>query len=161
MSDTKLKSISEVALNIGVGFWINFCINATLFPHFGIPFDVIVYMQIGGFYTITSLIIQYPVRRLFNRFQAIQSIKGSMLETVINFVVGWGLCYVTGLIILPMYGMKSTLDVTIVNTVGSITTLIRRFLFRRMFEHFGENENLYTLAQRLINHGKHTKTCHC
>lgn len=149
MNDTKLKSLSEVALNIGVGFWINFCINAMIFPMFGIPFDTGVYMQIGGFYTITSLIIQYPIRRLFNRYWKKQPVSGSLAETALNFGVGWILCWVTGLLVLPMYGMKSSLDVTVVNTIGSITTMIRRFLFRRLFNMFGEKENLYTLTLRL------------
>lgn len=158
MNDTRLKSLSEVALNIGVGFAINFMINALTFPHFGIPFDVWVYLQIGGFYTITSLIIQYPIRRLFNRYWANQPVSGSAAETALNFGVGWIMCYGTGLIILPHYGMTHVVDITIINTIGSITTMIRRFLFRRMFNHFGPKENLYTLVQRLINHGN-TKAC--
>lgn len=151
MNDSHLKSLSEALLNIAVGFWINFLINAITFPHFGIPFNVWVYLQIGGFYTVTSLIVQYGIRRLFDKFSAIQSIKGSLAETIMNFGVGWIFCYITGLLVLPYYGMTSAISVTIVNTIGSITTMIRRFLFRRLFNRFGKNENLYTLALRLYN----------
>ena len=154
MNDTKLKSLSECLLNIAVGFWINFAINTTIFPQFGIPFDWGVYLQIGGFYTITSLIIQYPFRRFFNRIWKKQPVSGSLAETAVNFGVGWIFCYATGLIILPHYGMESTLDVTIVNTIGSITTMARRFMFRRVFNHFGPKENLYTLTLRLVQHAK-------
>lgn len=153
--DTKLKSMSEALLNIGVGFWINFALNAMIFPHFGIPFNLWVYMQIGGFYTITSLVIQYPIRRLFNHIAEKQSIKGTFAETALNTGGSWVLCWITGLIVLPHYGMQSTLDVTIVNTIGTITTAIRRFLFRRVFNHYGPKENLYTLAQRFVKWCKH------
>lgn len=154
MSDSRLKSLSEISLSMVVGFAINFMINALLFPSFGIPFDPVVYLEIGGFYTITSLIIQYPVRRLFNKYWKNQPHSGSLAEVAVTFVTGWILCYITGLMVLPLYGMKSTLDVTIVNTIGSITTMIRRYLFRRMFQHYGERENLYTLAIRLRNYVK-------
>lgn len=154
MSDTRLKSLSEALLNIGVGFWINFMINALTFPHFGIPFNFWVYMQIGGFYTVTSLVVQYGIRRLFDRFEVIQSIKGSLMETIMNFGVGWVFCYITGLLVLPHYGMTSTISVTVVNTIGSITTMIRRFLFRRLFNRFGKDENLYTLALRVYKYAQ-------
>lgn len=154
MNDTRLKSLSEVALNIIVGFCINFCINCLVFPFFGIPFDLLVYLQIGGFYTITSIIVSYPLRRLFDRFYISQSIKGSALESVINTAVSWLACFATGVLVLPHYGVHSTVDVGIINTIGTITTTLRRFFFRRLFERFGKNENLYTLTVRLYNRAK-------
>lgn len=160
MTDTKLKSLSEVALNICVGFLINFCINSLTFPYFGIPFDLHVYLLIGGLYTITSLIIQYPVRRAFARISNHQSIKGSIYETILNYVLSWIFTFITGLLVLPIFGMTSTVSITIINTLGSITTMIRRFLFRRLFNHFGEKENLYTLTLRLCKH-LNTKFASC
>src|SRR2546427_2523374 len=106
MNDTKLKSLSEIGLNIGIGFWINFAINSVLFPNFGIPWNFIDYMQIGGFYTISSVAFMYIFRRLFNFLDKNrkQSMKGSMFETLLNTGIGFIFTYTTGLLILPHYG---------------------------------------------------------
>lgn len=147
-NDSRLKSLSEVGLNIVIGFGINFTINSLLFPHFGIPFDWGVYLSIGGLYTVSSIICLYSLRRFFNRLWEKQNIKGSMLETTFNTIIGFIFTYVAGLLILPYFGMTAVTSITFITLVGLVATMIRRFLFRRMFNHFGPNENLYTLLVR-------------
>lgn len=66
--DTRLKSVSEVTLNIGVGFTINYIANAIILPAFGLPFNFIIFLEIGFWYTLISVARQYLFRRLFEHF---------------------------------------------------------------------------------------------
>ena len=149
MNDSKLKSLSEALLNIALGFWINFAINSEVFPFFGIPWNFWVYMAIGGFYTISSLSFMYGFRRWFEDHMKKQNRKGSLLESGISTGVGFLFTYVTGLLMLPYFGMHAITAVTFVTVLSLGTTWVRRYLFRRLFSHFGPNENLYTLVLRL------------
>lgn len=68
MTDSRLKSITETAINIVIGYTINYTANAFILPHYGIPFNFWVYHEIGIIYTFVSIARQYGFRRLFERF---------------------------------------------------------------------------------------------
>jgi hypothetical protein len=66
--DTRLKSFSEVSLNILIGFTINLIGNAIILPFYGLPFNLLVFLEIGFWYTLISVARQYLFRRLFEHF---------------------------------------------------------------------------------------------
>lgn len=68
MKDTRLKSISEVTVNIAIGYSINFTSNMFILPAFGLPFNFWSFHGIGLIYTFISVGRQYFLRRLFEKF---------------------------------------------------------------------------------------------
>lgn len=65
MKDSKIKSFTEAAFNIVVGFTINFVANMFILPMFGMPFSLSAFTMIGILYTFISLARSYFLRRLF------------------------------------------------------------------------------------------------
>lgn len=66
MTQSRLSSLLEAAMNILIGFTINFLANMIILPSVGFPIDVKTNLYIGVLYTIVSLVRQYIIRRWFN-----------------------------------------------------------------------------------------------
>lgn len=146
MNDSKLKSISETIINIGVGFAINFGLNSIIFPFYGLLFNPLSYAEIGGLYTAPSLGRQYGLRRLFNKYWKNQPKKGSMLEVITNGIINYGINFVTGVFVLPIFGIHSTIDIGVISVISTGFTMLRQYLFRRAFNSKGPN---YTMANMI------------
>jgi len=63
---TRISSLYEAAINILIGFAINFTANMTLFPLFGWEISVQQNIGLGICYTVISLVRSYVIRRWFN-----------------------------------------------------------------------------------------------
>ncbi len=64
-----------------------------------------------------------------------QSRGMSMLESVVNVVVGYGVAVVTQILIFPVFGLHATLEQNL--QMGALFTLVsiaRSFALRRAFE---------------------------
>ena len=64
-----------------------------------------------------------------------QSRRMSLVEAVVNVVVGYGVAVVTQILIFPMFGLHTTLAQNL--QMGGVFTgisICRSFLFRRLFE---------------------------
>jgi hypothetical protein len=59
-------SFVETVASIAIGFVVSLCAQLWIFPHFGIVVTMQENLQIVGFFTITSVIRSYFVRRFFN-----------------------------------------------------------------------------------------------
>jgi hypothetical protein len=67
MAQTKLGSVAEVALNLLVGYTINFTANFIILPLFGFAtLTVAKNLEIGVLFTFISIARQYVIRRYFN-----------------------------------------------------------------------------------------------
>lgn len=67
MAQTKLGSAVEVALNLLVGYTINFTANLVILPLFGFAtLTVAKNLEIGVLFTFISIARQYIIRRYFN-----------------------------------------------------------------------------------------------
>jgi len=67
MAQTKLGSAVEVALNLLVGYTINFTANILILPLFGFKsLTVVKNLEIGLVFTVISIARQYIIRRYFN-----------------------------------------------------------------------------------------------
>lgn len=84
MKDTRWKSISETLLNVGVGFMISFASNYVILPAYGLPFNLVSFLEIGFWYTIISIARQYLFRRMFNLFGPSET-----LLTLLTRLIKW------------------------------------------------------------------------
>jgi hypothetical protein len=67
MAQTKFGSAIEVALNLAVGYTINFTANLLILPLFGFKtLTVAKNLEIGVLFTVISIARQYVIRRWFN-----------------------------------------------------------------------------------------------
>ena len=66
MSQTKVGSLAEAAVNIAVGFAINWCANMVVLPFLGLPMSGGKAFEIGIIFTFISLVRSYVLRRWFN-----------------------------------------------------------------------------------------------
>jgi hypothetical protein len=64
-----------------------------------------------------------------------QSRLMSLVESVANVIVGYGVAVVTQILIFPMFGLHTTLGQNLaMGAVFTIVSLARSFLLRRLFE---------------------------
>lgn len=64
-----------------------------------------------------------------------QSRLMSLVESVANVIVGYGVAVVTQILIFPVFGLKTTLGQNLaMGGVFTIVSLARSFLLRRLFE---------------------------
>ena len=64
-----------------------------------------------------------------------QSRLMSLVESVANVIVGYGVAVVTQILILPVFGLQTTLGQNLaMGGVFTIVSLARSFLLRRLFE---------------------------
>lgn len=66
MNQTRLGSLIEAAINVVIGFSINFGANLLVFPLFGWHVTVADNFILGGIYTAISVARSYVIRRWFN-----------------------------------------------------------------------------------------------
>jgi hypothetical protein len=67
MSQSKLDSLKESVVNIGIGYGVAIAAQVAIFPHYGISISLTQNLEIGLLFTVVSLVRSYAVRRLFNR----------------------------------------------------------------------------------------------
>jgi hypothetical protein len=65
IKDSRWKSATEVAFNTAIGFIINFLANYLILPHYGVPANPEIFLVIGVWYTLISIIRAYGLRRFF------------------------------------------------------------------------------------------------
>ena len=66
MTQTRIGSLIEAAVNIVIGFSINFGANLVVLPVFGFAVTAHQAFDIGLLFTVISLARQYVIRRWFN-----------------------------------------------------------------------------------------------
>jgi hypothetical protein len=66
MSQSRLGSLYEVLLSIGIGFVLSFLLGHFLYPWYGMEVSYGVNFQITLWFTVLSIIRSYVVRRFFN-----------------------------------------------------------------------------------------------
>lgn len=69
MSQTRIGSATEVALNIVIGFVISLISQVIIFPLYGIHSTFSTDLQITAWFTVVSIVRSYALRRLFNRLR--------------------------------------------------------------------------------------------
>lgn len=79
----------------------------------------------------------------------------SLTESLVNLVPGFGISYLSNLFILPHFstGIAASDSFTMLQ-IGfwyTVISVVRSYLFRRLFERFGERENLYSLLRRGVS----------
>lgn len=64
-----------------------------------------------------------------------QTRLGSLLESCVNVAVGFGLAFLTNLIVWPMFGIKgvSVHDNLAITTIFTVISIGRSYAFRRWF----------------------------
>jgi hypothetical protein len=77
----------------------------------------------------------------------------SLTENLTNIVVGFPISYFSNFLILPYYAkgiaVSDPLSLFMIGVWYTIFSVVRQYLFRRLFNKFGERENFYTLSVRL------------
>ena len=66
MTQTRLGSLIEAAMNILIGFTINWISNLAVLPLFGFAVTGSQAFYMGLIFTVISLVRQYAIRRWFN-----------------------------------------------------------------------------------------------
>lgn len=93
----------------------------------------------------------------------------SLSEALTNIVVGYPINHVANIIILVPFAPILTKQIEntgalsaefnglifIMGMFYTVVSVLRQYLFRRLFERYGHNENAYTLILRLFKFVKH------
>jgi hypothetical protein len=66
---SRKRSAVETLANVLVGFGVAIMSQFAIFPMFGIHVSSETHLAIGGWFTITSIVRSYAMRRLFNRWE--------------------------------------------------------------------------------------------
>lgn len=69
MSQTRLGSAAEAAINTAVGFAINYVANLVVLPLFGLSVSPAGALGIGLIFTAISIARSYFMRRVFNHIE--------------------------------------------------------------------------------------------
>lgn len=79
MTQTKLGSLIEALMNIGVGYGVAPLSQLIIFPRFGINITFSANLYIGAWFTLISLVRSYIIRRWFNArmYSAAQAIANA------------------------------------------------------------------------------------
>lgn len=77
----------------------------------------------------------------------------SLTESIVNIIPGFAVAYLSNLYILPLFaeGIAVSDHFTMLQ-IGfwyTIISILRSYVFRRLFERLGEKENFYTLVRRI------------
>lgn len=76
-----------------------------------------------------------------------QSRRSSLIEAVLNTLIGFVISLGIGLLVLPHYGVKPDLAINVqITLIFTLSSLIRSYLLRRYF-----NSKIHRLAERLAN----------
>ena len=65
--DSRWKSFTEITFNTIIGFVINYFANFWILPHYGVPPNPQIFLEIGIWFTLISVIRGYGIRRFFER----------------------------------------------------------------------------------------------
>ncbi len=64
-----------------------------------------------------------------------QSKRMSLLESLINVAVGYGIAVTTQIMVFPVFGLEvSLVDNLVIGSVFTVVSIIRSFTLRRLFE---------------------------
>jgi hypothetical protein len=66
MTQTRLQSLVESVINVGLGFIVSLIVQLITFPMFGIHLSIGGNLAVISIFTATSVIRSYVVRRYFN-----------------------------------------------------------------------------------------------
>lgn len=66
MNQTRLGSLIEVGLNIGIGYFVALASQLLIFPWFGIHITLGENLAIGAWFTLIAIVRGYIIRRWFN-----------------------------------------------------------------------------------------------
>jgi hypothetical protein len=66
MTQTKLGSLIEAAMNVAIGYGVALLSQILIFPLFGIHVGIGTNLGIGAWFTVISLVRSYVIRRWFN-----------------------------------------------------------------------------------------------
>ena len=63
-----------------------------------------------------------------------QTKLGSMIESVMNIVVGFGVAVVTNIVVLPWFGFPCSLKASLgIGAVFTVVSFVRSYVLRRVF----------------------------
>ena len=67
-----------------------------------------------------------------------QSRLMSLIESVVNVIVGYGVAVATQILIFPIFGLHSTLAQNLkMGAVFTVVSIARSYVLRRLFERLG------------------------
>jgi hypothetical protein len=69
---SRKRSAIETVANVAVGYIAAVTSQFAIYPMFGIHVSPETHILIGGWFTVTSLVRSYAMRRLFNRWQEVR-----------------------------------------------------------------------------------------
>lgn len=83
MTQSRLGSLIEAAINIAIGYFVALASQLIIFPLVGIHIPLSTNFAIGFWFTLISLVRSYVIRRWFNtRLQrAAESLAGAQLSS--------------------------------------------------------------------------------
>jgi hypothetical protein len=74
VSQTKKGSATEVAVNLAIGYTVNFLANLCILPLFGFTtLSLAKNAEIGVLFTLVSVARQYVIRRAFNKLKIFEA----------------------------------------------------------------------------------------
>lgn len=78
MNQTKLESLIEACINVGIGFFVSIIANFVIFPIVGVSASGGQILWIGLFMTVISVARSYIVRRWAERY--LRSVKNCVIS---------------------------------------------------------------------------------
>lgn len=66
MTQSKLGSLYEVLINIGIGFVLAYILGHFLYPYYGMKVSPATNFMVTFWFTVLSIIRSYVIRRFFN-----------------------------------------------------------------------------------------------
>ena len=82
MTQSKLSSLVEAAMNTAIGYVVALASQLIVFPVFGIHIPFSSNLGIGAWFTVISLVRSYIIRRWFNSRLHAAALSGSRLWTL-------------------------------------------------------------------------------
>lgn len=82
MGQTRLMSLIESVINIGIGYGVALIAQIIVFPWFGIVVSLRDNLLIGACFTVVSIVRSYAVRRVFNWWHLMQFAQGHHVRGV-------------------------------------------------------------------------------
>lgn len=80
----------------------------------------------------------------------------SLTEAFVNIIPGFIISYLSNLYILPYFAegimVSDFFTLFQISIWFTVISLIRSYVFRRLFERMGEHENFYTFTKRTMKH---------
>ena len=71
-----------------------------------------------------------------NRARVSQSRAISLVESVANVIVGFGVAVATQSVVFPLFGLQVALSANLaIGAVFTVVSIVRSYLLRRLFEH--------------------------